>query len=296
MSQKYTRSIKYCILALVVIILAFFIQNRFVEIGNSTYGMATWIIAIGIIVLLAAMYFKDIFTPRTAAIIIMAFSVIISLFTIRGNIDKHFMLWSWSEAFSTSIKPGVLSSMCGICFIFSIIVRNNPKKFLNSVADYIILIEDILFLASFLNVLCSKDPLPIPGVTISCQTFLFFAIAFSWLGMRQIAGFVWLAVIVLGALRLNALEVAWGFTGAIYIIAAFVSFIIQCWKIYNFGSLSDFRSEFLGPVSQQIAGDINASTRLSNNSSSHSGTNINKTIDSSEQQITVEDYKKHLSD
>ncbi len=296
MAKKYTRSIKYCIIAITVIIFAFFVQKRFVEIGNSTYGMATWIIAVSIIVLLAVMYLKNMRTPKTAAIIIMALPVIISLFTIKGNIDKNFLFWSWSETFTTSIKPGVLSSMCGICFIFSIIVRNNPRKLLSSAADYIILVEDILFLASFLNVLCSKDPLPIPGVTISCQTFLFLAIAFSWLGMRQIAGFVWLAVIGLGALRLNALEVAWGFTGAIYIIAAFVSFIIQCWKIYNFGSLSDFRSEFLGPVSQQIAGDINASTRLADNSSSHPSTNISKTPDSSEQQITVEDYKKHLSD
>ena len=39
MQKNHTRSIKYCILAIVVILLAFFVQNRFVEIGSSSYGM-----------------------------------------------------------------------------------------------------------------------------------------------------------------------------------------------------------------------------------------------------------------
>ena len=149
--------------------------------------------------------------------------------------------------------------MCSFFFLVPVIVRNNPEKLVKGTSDIIIMVEDAFFLASFLNLLCSKDPLPIPGITISCQTFMFFAIILSWMGMRQIAGFIWLAVIALGCMRLSSLEIAWGLTGAVYITFAFVSLILQGWKIYNLGSLNDLRTEFLGSAAKQVAGDIKAS-------------------------------------
>ena len=182
--------------------------------------------------------------PITLAIILMAIPGIIIFPTISEGIPKHFLLRSCSEIFTSSIKPGVLSTMFSIILMTSVIVRNNPRKLLKSAEDCIILMEDIIFLASFLNVLCSKEPIPIHGLTISYQSFMLFALILSWLGVRQIIGLIWLAVMILGVMRLDTLGAVERQIEAIYIMTSIDSLIVQ-WIIYKKSSLSALRTRFL---------------------------------------------------
>lgn len=236
----------------VIIALAIAITTRFCQIGLSLFGLYTVLInavlaAIGVVVYLAGFgRLKKFFSSKTSwAVILMIIPIIISFIPISGTITKR-VLWffAWDEPFMASISPSLMSTLFAVLLVMAVIIRNNPHKIFSKPSRFILLAEDVLFIASFLNILCNKEPLPIPGITMSCQTLLIFAVIFNWLGIKEVAGIVWIAVLILGVTRLTALDSVMDFTGALYLLSALISGIFQWLELDVHLSLEGFKQQF----------------------------------------------------
>ena len=98
----------------------------------------------------------------------------------------------------------------------------------------------------------------IPKFNISYQGLLIVAVIFSWVGIRQIAGFIWAGIFILSISRLAAIDNTMGVLGSIYILSAFISGIIQ-WQVLDIHlSLKEIKTEFLAPVANTVLEDVSS--------------------------------------
>lgn len=234
-----------------ILVLTVAITSRFCAIGLSVFGMYTVLIntvliAAGIIVYLAGFgRLKKFFSSRTSwAVILLIIPIIISFTNISGTITKRFLLWSWNEQFLTNITPSLMSTLFAILLLMAVILRNNPRRIFTKPSRFVMLAEDVLFISSFLNILCNKEPLPIPGVNLSGQSLLIIAVIFSWVGIREAAGIIWAAVLIMGVTRLCSIDSVMGFTGSLYLLCAFLSGVLQWLELDVHLSLDGLKQEF----------------------------------------------------
>jgi hypothetical protein len=85
------------------------------------------------------------------------------------------------------------------------------------------------------------------------------AVVFSWVGMRAIAGFIWIFLFILAVTRIAGLNVAMGYFGMAYILSAFVSMGLQFKD--SITMLSSFGNDFRG-AAYKIGGDIGSSVDM----------------------------------
>lgn len=235
----------------IIIALAILITARFCRIGLSIFGLYTVLVNVVLAVIGAIVYFagfsrlKKFFSSRTNwAVILLLVPIIISFTNISGTITKRFLFWSWNEKFMTNITPSLMSTLFAILLLLAVILRNNPRRMFSKPSRFVMLAEDVLFISSFLNILCNKEMLPIPGINVSCQALLVVAVVFSWVGIKEVAGIVWAAVLVLGVTRLCAIDSVMGFTGALYLLCAFLSGVLQWLELDVRLSLDGLKQQF----------------------------------------------------
>lgn len=209
---------------------------------------------------------KEFFSAKTFSVILILISVLISFRSYTGSISKNLGPISWEETFVESIKPSLRSVLCAILLFSSVLVRYGSKN-LKGFSSYILLVLDILFISSFLNILCNNEAWPIPFLVIDNQTFLILAIIFSWIGISAVSGFIWLAIFIMGILRMAKIENLMGFASVAYLICAFVSLILQL-KIFDLHF--SFVKEFFASSSKRIKKDLNSSANLVENLSHNS--------------------------
>lgn len=204
---------------------------------------------------------KILLAKENASILLMLIPIIISFaFTIDVNVtDKE------NKDMTIRLYPGLMSSLFGIALITPLMIRNAPRELFNKVSTYAILLLDVLFASTFLNILVDPVKYKIKflifskELPFSTQTFVIFAIVFSWIGIRELAGFIWAGIFIVGAMRLTHVDNAMGFYGAIYIVSAFISVIIQ-WKAMDFNiSFGEFKQNYIAPATKQIIEDVSAS-------------------------------------
>ena len=200
---------------------------------------------------------KEFFSAKTLSIILILVSVLISLRSYSVKISKNLGPISWEETFVESIKPSLRSVLCAILLFSSVLVRYGTKN-LKGFSSYVLLVLDILFISSFLNILCNNEAWPIPFIVIDNQTFLILAIIFSWIGISAVSGFIWLAIFIMGILRMAKIENLMGFSAVAYLICAFVSLILQL-KVFNLHF--SFVKEFFAS-SGRIKNDLSSSANL----------------------------------
>ena len=200
---------------------------------------------------------------ETVAIILMIIPIIIS-FAFSFEVNRYDDNGVKMEK-GLRLYPSLMSSIFGIALITPLLIRNASQELFNKVSTYIIIAVDVMFVATFLNILV--DPIPFKfsffrktyTLPFSCQTFVIFAIVFSWIGVRQLAGFIWAGIFILGAMRMTSIDDKMGFIGSIYVITAFLSFIVQ-WKVMDFNiSLTQFKQDYLAPSAQRMFDDVKAS-------------------------------------
>lgn len=208
---------------------------------------------------------KEFFSAKTVSIILILVSVLISLRSYSVKISKNLGPISWEETFVESIKPSLRSVLCAILLFSSVLVRYGTKN-LKGFSSYVLLVLDILFISSFFNILCNNEAWPIPFLVIDNQTFLILAIIFSWIGISAVSGFIWLAIFVMGILRMAKIENLMGFSSVAYLICAFVSLILQL-KVFNLQF--SFVKEFFASSSKRIKNDLSSSANLIGKSSSY---------------------------
>ena len=251
---------------IVIVLVAILLCRRFMQLGMQLAGIITLAAGCSVAALLGIfMSHRNLLDQKTIewtqvlSVILMLVPIIISFIQIEGEESKQILFIHWTKEFSTSIRPTLISTALGITMIMAFLVRNNPRKLLNGVYPFILVTEDVLFAASFLNILCSKEPLPIPGITVTCQTALIIAAIISWIGIKAVAGFMWAAVAILSISRLASIDNAMGFGGSLYILCAFLSLLLQ-WKALDIRiDTKSLMHEFISPAVKEIRSDVNAS-------------------------------------
>lgn len=235
----------------IILALTVAITARFCKIGLSLFGLYTVLVnavllALGVVVYLAGFErIRSFFSSRTNwAFILLLIPIIISFINISGTVTKRFLFWSWSEQFLSNITPSLMSTLFAILMLLAVILRNNPRRLFSKPSRFVLLAEDVLFISSFLNILCNKEPLPIPGINISCQSLLVVAVVFSWVGIKEVAGIIWAAVLILGVTRLCTLDSIMGFTGSLYLLCAFLSGVLQWLELDVHVSLESLKQQF----------------------------------------------------
>lgn len=83
----------------------------------------------------------------------------------------------------------------------------------------------------------------IPFIDISSQALLIFGIVISWVGMRSVAGFVWIILFSVAVCKMAGDSEAFGFYGVIYILCAMISVFCQ---------LTDLKENFISSLKRDF--------------------------------------------
>lgn len=160
-----------------------------------------------------------------SGIVLLGVTVLISFFTYYE--PGHFQ--------SVVLFPNMTSILFSIIIYASFVIRvkgleNAFKKF----ADITISILFILVMGIFIKLFAGSSTIPqgVIGKFLEHIGFgnnyllIFLAAALSWLGLKQICGFVWLAVIGLGFIEFATCGKYMGdFKGVVFILSAFTGII-----------------------------------------------------------------------
>ena len=136
---------------------------------------------------------------------------------------------------SVFLFPNIISLVCSLFVYSSFVIRvkgiNNTFK---NIPDFIISILCILVLASFIKIFL-RDSLVLTGWVGNVlkmfglnNSYLLIvgAVIFSWLGIKTIAGFMWIIIAVLGMVELATAGQYMGeYISAVFILSSFCGFI-----------------------------------------------------------------------
>ena len=136
---------------------------------------------------------------------------------------------------SVFLFPNIISLVCSLFVYSSFVIRvkgiNNTFK---NIPDFIISILCILVLASFIKIFL-RDSIVLTGWVGTMLKMLGLnnsyllitgTVIFSWLGIRGIAGFMWIIIAILGMVELaTAGEYMGEYISAVFILSAFCGFI-----------------------------------------------------------------------
>jgi len=162
-----------------------------------------------------------------------------------------------------SISPSLISTMAAIVLYLSIVVRFKIRMLSNSyetTLTIIMTVLNILLCASFLSIFVGDVNWTI--FTIDSRIFLMIAIIFSWVGMRSVAGFVWIILFCFSLFRMIQVDEAMGNWGVVYIIAAFLGITLQAGDFTS--EIHGLKEDFMG-VGAKIGADVNASKNVAFN-------------------------------
>ena len=127
------------------------------------------------------------------------------------------------------LKPDMFSTIGAVAIYAGIVVRGNVAMF-KSPVKIILLVLNVLFIASFTKVFLSSEHWKLFGyfdMGISSQTMFFITIAISWIGMKTIAGFSWIILFIAAIGTMTQVNDVLGGAGALYILCPFISIGMQ---------------------------------------------------------------------
>ena len=167
---------------------------------------------------------------RLIAFLLMLFSVLLSF--NEYEVVKDIVFWGksfGSKKESASIAPGFISTLFS-CALFAVFMLRRAFNISDTKkADYLILVVDILFVSSFMTTLVESKEIPV--LRVSPQSFLLGAFLFSLLGLRSLAGWALIIVLLFSMGTLSRVNSCMGVWGAFYVLCGFLSFSIQIVKL-----------------------------------------------------------------
>jgi hypothetical protein len=162
-----------------------------------------------------------------------------------------FIPW-YNGSFMFSLMPSMLSTLLAIGLYSAVIIRlKGLHNSFCSFSDTVLSILTILFCSSFINFFLNDN---------TGKIILLVSILLSWLGLKFIAGIVWIVLFVFVGARVMLVNAAMGVWGSFYILSAFIGIILQLKQI-NFAS--DIGKEFKSMTSRaqyKIFNDISSVT------------------------------------
>lgn len=200
-------------------------------------------------------------------IAIMLIPFFISIFFNKENPAQGFLFFR-KPATNTNIQPSLIPTLCSVVFYAALVVRyegifkaNNLFEAMVSSARAFL---NCWVIAALIGIVFQKS------TTISANsstwsvffknsgsTLLVFAILFSWLGMKSIAGYSWILFIAAAWKNLLVVNSAMGMIGAIFILTLAISLFLQ---IKNYSMIKDFIQDFRTRATKyqsEIRDDIN---------------------------------------
>lgn len=141
------------------------------------------------------------------------------------------------------IKPSLLSTVFSIGLFGGFITRN-INEIIENYVIFLFIFLDLIFFSGLISVfLSSKDNF----FGFSNQALLLLVIAFMWVGMRSLTGYALALLIILSFFHISHINDAMGFDGCIYILSAFMSFLIQMYlNLIPIARFHNFKKDFLG--------------------------------------------------
>lgn len=136
-------------------------------------------------------------------------------------------LWFWDKAKKTNIQPALVSTICAFFLVLPVFIRCKANIIHDpSIIKLILLFLDALVVATFINCMITNENI-IPGIDVNGYTFLAGGLIISWIGIRAIAGYVWILLIISSLFRIIQVDHAMGIHGAAYICLCVIGIILQ---------------------------------------------------------------------
>ena len=112
----------------------------------------------------------------------------------------------------------------------------------------------LLVFASFIQLILGGDGFSNSFITAG----IIIAITLSWIGIRAIAGVIWILIIILSVYSMVVNNIAFGFYGFVYIVSAFFGLAFH--SEMNPGNMFvEFRAEFSGlasPLGENVKSNL----------------------------------------
>jgi hypothetical protein len=129
-----------------------------------------------------------------------------------------FIPWH-NGALVVSLKPSMISTLLAIGLYSALVIRlKGLHNSFCSFSDTVLSLLTILFCSSFINFFLNDN---------IGKIILLVSLLLSWLGLKFIAGIVWIVLIAFVGTRVMIVNAAMGVWGSIYILSAFVGIVLQ---------------------------------------------------------------------
>lgn len=191
------------------------------------------------------------------AVVLMLVPVFIAM-TFLMPAEK-FLLFE-TKAATYALQPDFLAGWPAIAIYSAVVIRGDMSTF-KSPVKVLLAILNITFIASFSKTFLNNTEWKLFGLVklgISSQTFAILCVAFSWLGMKSLAGFSWVILFVASISTLTKINNELGFLGYLYILCAFLSIGMQIAGGYISIDTEQLKSDFFS-TSGIIKSDVNKS-------------------------------------
>ena len=186
------------------------------------------------------------FSDKTKKILSIVFLLIAFGLTLMEYSGQH---W-WSK--KITIKPDVISAIISLTMLLPLYMRG-ILVWRKSIYKLIVFVLLLSVFASLANIALQG------GGSVAFQ-LLTAAVAFSWLGMRSIAGLGWVLLFIAAAYNLMTVSEAMGFFGFILIASAFLGLVFHA-DLAPEKLISEMLNEYritTAPMTDSISSDVHA--------------------------------------
>ena len=157
--------------------------------------------------------------------------LIISFFLLLISISFNFCKWVYDYTIfgykiysqELNINPSFLTTLLSI-FLFGGYILRNMEEIINDWKKILFSILDLLFFSGFIAMFANGNT---NLLGFSSQSVLFFTVILIHVGIKSILRYIILIFIASSFLFISKVNEAMGIWGSIYILCAFISFIIQ---------------------------------------------------------------------
>lgn len=216
-------------------------------------------------------------TSPKVGIIFLGIAVFLSMFNYYSGFN------------SINLFPNVQALVFSLLIYSSFVIRvKGLKNTFKNGLDTIISILFIFVLGSFIKVF-ARDSVDTTGIISSILKKIGFgnnyllilaAVVVSWIGMRQVSGFIWVAVILLGTVELFTMGDYMGtFKSVLFIMSAFIGFIFYLKYegaviVNSFKNMASTTNSYIsGNIKQSMDYAKDSINSIKNNSQSKIGEN-----------------------
>ncbi|MGP1438902.1 MAG: hypothetical protein ACTTKH_07510 [Treponema sp.] len=166
--------------------------------------------------------------------------------------------------------PNVISLLCSLFIYSSFVIRvKGISNTFKNIPDFIISILCILVLGSFIKIFLADSVVSVGWVGWALEKMglnnshllIAIAIIFSWIGIKSIAGFMWIIIAILGMVELaTAGEYMGEYISAVFILSSFCGFIF--YLKYEGKIVINSFSKMASNVGKMVVSDLNSTKEI----------------------------------